>query len=453
MLGPLFCLLIGVGLVLFLILVLRFHAFLALTFSALAVAFLSNRIAATDAIPFVVAQFGDMMGSLGILLALAAIIGKCVMDSGAADRIVRFFSRLFGEKREEYSLGASGFVLSIPVFFDIVFYLLAPLARAAYARRGSDYVLLITAVGAAGAITHALVPPTPGPIIVAEAFGVSIISVFMVGLLSATVPVLAGGLFYARFINRRMPITPGDTLGVSQAELAKQAAKRDDELPGVLASFMPFILPVGLLAVSAVLTLRYEAADLPGWVTILGDRNFVFLAGALFAMGLLASRRSGAIQERFAGLETAIASGAVIAFITSAGGAFGRTLAQSGVGEVIASAAQDWNLSLMLLAFLTASLIRIAQGSATVAMVTTAGIIAPALAIVEIGYHPAYLVAMIGLGATGYSWMNDSGFWLVGKLTGLTETQTLLTWTAALTIMALTGFVWVMLLSWALPLG
>jgi len=574
MFGPLACLLIGMGLILFLILVLRCHAFLALIAAALAVAFFSDRIPVENAIPLITDRFGEMMGSLGLLLALAAIIGKCMMDSGAADRIVRAFSRVFGEGRENHSLLASSFVLAIPVFFDTVFYLLAPLARAVYARRKRDYVLIVCATAAGGAITHTLVPPTPGPIMVAEMLNVSIGLTMAVGTLAAIVPVLIGGVGYASWINQRMNVVPKDVLGVSQADLEATASKPDSELPGLWLSCLPFLLPVILLAVSSTflsiygtgslrlsdiekpepwlmkireaktpisLYLReqlsqegrrrldqfdpsspadeklqqkilddlnkgmgkesfYEEKRFSGiaippaaqsmlqnrewkksdlirfnrlllqaaypqaiaaypltllkWVNILGDKNVAFFGGAIIGVWLLIRQKRGGFKETFDSLGGAIASGAVIAFITCAGASFGKALDVAGIGDLIAEGAKTRRLSLMILAYLTSSLIRVAQGSATVAMITTAGILSSALASLSapLPYHTVYLVAIIGFGASGFSWMNDSGFWIFSQMTGLSETQTLKTWTMLLTIMGVSGFFCVLFLSWALLL-
>ena len=188
------------------------------------------------------------------------------------------------------------------------------------------------------------------------------------------------------------------------------------------------------------------------WITVLGDKNLVFFLGALVAIGLLISQNRLGLRETMKSLEPAIASGAVIAFITCAGGAFGKVLASAGVGDVIAAASEEWGFSLLIMAFLTASLLRIAQGSTTVAMITTAGIVAPALATVELSYHPVYLGCAIGFGGVGFSWMNDSGFWIFSQLTGLSEAQTLKTWSAILTIMAITGILWTALLAKMLPL-
>ena len=484
MIGPLGCLILGVALILFLILYMRFHAFLAMIIAAIVVAFVSDRIPMHRAIPLVAERFGVMMGQLGILLILAAIIGKCLMDSGAAERIVRAFTRVFGKEREHHSLFASSFVLGIPVFFDTVFYLLAPLARAVYARRKRDYILIVCAVAAGGALTHGLIPPTPGPLAVAEQLEISIVVTILVGLLVSIVPAVAGGVFFARWINKRMTVTPKDALGVSQQELEIVTQKDDRELPNLLVSLLPFVLPVVLLAASST-ALTFipetitdqlkeegsapEAAEslVPAdadegslqlrttarWVLLLGDKNLCFLLGALISIWMLFSQKKSPLKEQMLALEPAIASGAIIAFITCAGGAFGKVLAEAGVGDVIKEAAEQWGLSLLVLAYLTATLIRIAQGSATVAMITTAGIIAGSLKTVELAYHPVYLVAAIGFGATGFSWMNDSGFWIFGQMTGLSERQTLKTWSALLTIMSVVGFVWTLILIRVLPLA
>jgi GntP family gluconate:H+ symporter len=452
MLGPIACLFIGIAMILFMILYLKLHPILALISAAVAVALLSDQILLDNSLPLVAEQFGVMMQGLGILIVLAAIIGKCLMDSGAADRIVRAFMRAFGEGKESYALLFCGFTLSVPVFFDTVFYLLAPLARAAYARTKRDYVLFITVIAAGGVVAHALVPPTPGPIAVAEILGVSVGMAMLVGILAAIVPVLAAGIFYSRWINHSMPIVPGAVLGVSEEELEATAQKPDSELPGLFASCLPVIFPVVLLAGTAILKSTTNDETLLVWLKLLGDKNLVFLLGAGISIWLVVAQNRLDFQGAMKRLEPAVASGAVIAFITCAGGSFGKVLAAAGVGDVIENVATDWGISLLVMGFLTATLMRIAQGSATVAMITAAGIIAPALENASLSYHPVYLISAVGFGAVGFPWMNDSGFWLFGRLTGLSEIQTFKTWSAVLTIVALTGFAWVYVLTKILPL-
>jgi GntP family gluconate:H+ symporter len=453
LLGPFACLMIGVGTIIFLLLYVRLHAFLALLLASLLVAFLSNRIAAADAASTVAAGFADLMGKIGILLVLASIVGKCLVDSGAADRIIRSFTAFFGEGREHFSFLASGFVLSMPVFFDSVFYLLAPLVRAAYARRKKDYALMICAAAGGAVVTHALVPPTPGPVVVAETLHIGMGITFAMGVVLAVVPAAIGGIGYAHFINRRMDIQPQEVYGVTNAEMERMAHKPDTELPSLTAALTPVLLPVVLITLSTVTALWFaEDNPLQGWFEILGNKDLAFLFGALAAVGLVARQSSLSVRDVAKGLEPAVAAGAGIAFITCAGGSFGHVLTLSGVGELISTASQSWGLSLLTLAFIMAALIRLAQGSATVAMITTAGMVAPVVAAGHLGFHPVYLVGAIGFGATTTSWMNDSGFWIVAKMGGMTETETLKTWTVQLTVVAIVGFLWCWLLSWLFPL-
>lgn len=472
--SPLICLIAGVGCILFLILFLRVHAFVALITSALLVAFLSDKIALTAAIPLVTAKFGEMMAGLGILLVLASIIGKAIMDSGAADRIVRAFTRVFGAGNEKYALLFSGFVLAIPVFFDTVYYLLAPLGRAVYIRTKKNYVLIIACVAGGGVITHALVPPTPGPIIVSEMLNVSVGFTMLIGLLASIVPMFVG-VGYAAIVNRFMQITPSEVSGVTDAEIESMAAKPDNELPALWFSLVPFILPVFLLAGYSFLDLFTAEMVQSLWMTwtgseamaqfcanahaklhltfsIIGDKNVAFFFGAAFAVYLVVSSLKITFKDTFERFEPAITSGAVIAFITCAGGAFGKTLEAAGIGDYIKLQAETWGISIFVLAYLTATLIRIAQGSATAAMIITAGIIGSIIPTIDLPYHPVYLICIIGFGATGFSWMNDSGFWIFCRMSGITVKQTLIIWTGMLTVISISGFGWVYLLTKILPL-
>lgn len=451
MLGPLACLITGTTLIVLFIIYLRIHAFLALILTSLIVAFLSDRIPADLAIHAVTNEFGRMMSSIGLLLVFAAIIGKCIMESGAAERIVRGFNRLFGEGREDYSLLGSAFVISIPVFFDAVFYLLAPLARIIYSRRKRDYVKILLMIAAGGTLTHSLVPPTPGPTLVSEALRVPLITTMLIGSIAAILPIIFGGILYVNWINKRMPIVPSGW-GAAEEDIIQTINKSDSELPSLSFSLTPFMLPVFLLALSSLLTFLSESRSMEIVAKLSGDKNLVFFIGTLIALALLQTQKKYDHRQLYEAVQPAILSGAVIAFITCAGGAFGNILAAAGIGELISATATNWNVPLILLAYLTAVLIRIAQGSATVAMITTAGIVAGSLETVTIAYHPVYLVCAIGFGATGYSWMNDSGFWIFSKLSGLTEMETLKTWTVLKSILSIVGFLWLCFLCRLIPL-
>jgi len=230
------------------IIVLRVHAFLSLITAAIVVSVLAPGGLAVK-ISRVAEAFGTTAGKIGIVIALAAVIGRCLIESGAADRIVRLFVGLLGEKKCAVSLMSSGFVLSIPVFFDTVFYLLLPLARSMHRRTNRSYLLLILAMGAGASITHSLVPPTPGPLIIAETLGIDLGMMIMVGLLVA-IPTSIVMLFFVGWLAGRFEI-PMRPLEGGRPE---PEPLDDEQLPGLLPSFLPIILPVLMISTHTIVS-------------------------------------------------------------------------------------------------------------------------------------------------------------------------------------------------------
>ncbi len=242
---PLLILVIGISIVLGLIIRFKVNAFLALITAAVVVSLLAC-VNQPDDLPNSISRVAEAFGggatNIAIVIALAAIIGQCMMDSGAADRIVRAFLNLLGEKNAPWALMGSGYLLAIPVFFDTVFYLLVPLARSFYKRTGKNYLLCILAIAAGGAVTHTLVPPTPGPLVMAAQLGVDLGTMIVMGAIVA-LPAAIAGITYARFLDRRLLITPP-----SASEETEQPTLKDEELPGLLVSLLPVLFPVVLIA-------------------------------------------------------------------------------------------------------------------------------------------------------------------------------------------------------------
>jgi len=250
---PLIILLVGVIVVIGMIIVLRVNAFIALIAAALLVSLLSPGSLAQK-VSRVAEAFGTTCGKIGIVIALAAVIGKCLMDSGAADRIVRSFLRVLGEKQASIALMGSGFVLSIPVFFDTVFYLLVPLARSLYRRTKTNYVLYVTAIATGGALTHTLVPPTPGPLIMADALGIDMGFMIMMGCLVG-LPTALVGLLFCRAINKRMDIAMRPYSDQEEPEPLP-----DENLPSLWVSLLPVVVPVLLISANTVVRPIAEAS-------------------------------------------------------------------------------------------------------------------------------------------------------------------------------------------------
>lgn len=466
---------IGVATVLGLIILLRVNAFLALIAAAMVVSILAPGDPAAK-IARVAAAFGTTAGKIGIVIAAAAVIGECMMASGAADRVVRAFMRLLGQRRAPVALMASGYVLSVPVFFDTVFYLLVPLARSLYKRTGTNFLLYVLAICAGGAVTHTLVPPTPGPLAMAAELNIDIGTLILIGALVG-LPMSLAGLAFAAALNRAMPIP----LRGLDADAPLPPA--DDQLPGLFPSLLPVVLPVLLISADTVMKtlargypetlvavdqwtgLLPDAAGgaaglttrLAQFTAVAGDPSFAMLASLVIAAGLLKRQRGMSLGQLAAVVETSLASAGVIILITSAGGAFGAMLTEANIKGAVEAMFRDRHVTgvlLLLLGFAMSALFKLAQGSSTVAMITAAGIMKAFVpSDGSLGFNVVYLATAIGSGSLVGSWMNDSGFWIVAKMSGLTEIEGLKSWTPLLVVLGVVGLAVTIVLSQLLPLA
>ncbi len=453
---PVLILLLGIVIVVGMILVLKVNAFLALITAAFVVSLLSPGDAATK-ISRVALEFGVAAGKIGVVIALAAVIGKCLMDSGAADRIVRTFLRISGEERAPAALMASGWVLSVPVFFDTVFYLLVPLARSCYLRTRKNYLLYVLAIGAGGAVTHTLVPPTPGPLAVAGIIKVDLGVMIMVGAVIA-IPTAAVGMIVCQLMNRWMDVPMRPIAGQADPEPLEDAA-----LPPLWLALLPVVLPVILISANTVTRMFAGPDAAAGWqaaatlTSIFGDPNLALFLSAVIAMFTLVKWRGISFARLGAVTEEALMSAGVIILITAAGGAFGAMLRASGVEatvqSLVGSGGGQVGLVMLVVAFGVAAVLKSAQGSSTVAMMTTAAMFDAIGATPEVlGFHPVYLCTTIAGGSLVVSWMNDSGFWVVSRMSGLTEVEAMKTWSILTGCIGTTAFLASLVGAWLVPL-
>lgn len=450
--SPLVVLVLSMALVVTLIVVARAHAFLALLAGALLVALASPAaVPLADAATAVATEFGVVAGRIGIVIALASIVGLALHRSGGAARISDAFLRFTGERRAYLSLWGSGFVLSVPVFFDTVFYLLAPVARAMHSRTGKDYGLYVGATVAGAAATHVFVPPTPGPLAVGSTLGVDLGLLIGVSL-AVALPASLAGVAYAVWANRRFI---GGVVPVVGPDLLREEDEQGpDRVPSLAVALVPIVLPVVLIAGRTASTAAGLSGPLVVPVTLLGDPNVALLLSAVFALWMVKRACGWSARDLGAFSEDAIAGAGSIILITAAGGAYGGLLTRAGVGTTLAAVATSWNLPLLVMAYGVAALLKVAQGSSTVAMITTASILqglyaSPAAASLP---HPVYATIAIGGGALVGTWMNDSGFWVIAKMGRLTEADTFKTWTATAAVTGTTGALLAMLLSALWPL-
>ena len=443
---------LAVGLVIVIggIVALRINAFLSLLVAAMAVSLMAPG-EWVDKVSRVTTAFGNTAAGVGVVIALAAIIGKTMMDSGAADRIVQASLDLFGEKRAAGAMMASSFTLAIPVFFDTVFYLIVPLARSLHRQTGKGYLKYLLAVSAA-ATAHALVPPTPGPLAVANELNVNMGMMILVGI-AVGAPAAILSLLLGSWLNRRIPLEPP----VDENETV-EANDEGRKLPGLLLSLIPVLLPVLLIATKTISEANFSVAELGVFHTImsvLGNANMALLISCAISVLTYYAYRNPTKLQFSASLEQALTSGGMIILITAAGGAFGAMLKAAQLAPAIKNAFGDSSasgLGLLLLAFGIASLLKFAQGSSTAAMLVTAGMISAMIGEMELSFHPVYLATAIGSGSLVGSWMNDSGFWIFSKMGGLTELQTLKTWTPLLAMLGLVSMAMTLLLATVMPL-
>jgi gluconate:H+ symporter, GntP family len=493
---PFVTLLVSIGLIIFLITRLRMHAFIALILAAFVAGFLTlnfkpdamNSISASmrddakanswvAAVELASIEFGKAAGAIAISIGLASIIGLCLMESGSADKVVRRFLAAFGEKRAGLALLASTYILSIPIFFDTMFMLMVPLAKALRLRTGRDYMLYLMCICMGGVVTHSLTVPHPGPLAMVDTLRVDAGLSLLIGIAAGILPCIFG-YFVARWLNNRSEIPLRETPGTTLEELKGISDKHESQLPSFFWSITPVLLPILLISAASFFKIIKgtavqgwfgDAATFEGFAKIaffVGNKNIALGIGTVIALWVLARQRGFSFAKIEELLGPPLETAGVIILITAAGGAFGGMLRHAGVGDAIGDVAKTYSIPLLLLGWLTAAVIRIAQGSATVAMLTTSAIMwdminpgsdVPASQMVaamgaKLGFHPMYMFLSIGFGAFCCSWMNDSGFWVVNRLSGMTEKETLRSWTVMLTVTSIMGLVQVLLLAKLLPL-
>lgn len=476
---PFVLLLIGVVIVVGGIIGLKLHPFLALLFAAFIVALLTpadfiqnfgleKGMSADAALAFskknvgerVATEFGNTAAKIGILIAMAAIIGKCLLESGAAERIIRSILYLTGMDKAPVAFLVSSFFIGIPVFFDTVIFLMIPLVKAMALRIGKNYLLLVMCVMAGAAMANSLVPPAPGPLfLIGEMnipIGLMMIAGTIVGLFTIT-----SGYFFSVWINKKQPIELRDSLDAKIEDIKASAILDTKHLPGLGISLLPILIPLILICIDTVVSAMKPAdssslspliQNLIGISAFLGNKNIAIVLGGVAAILVLASRKKHSKEGLSSFVGAALTSGGSIILITSAGGAFGGMLQQTGISSQIAVMTQDYQMALIPLAFLIAAVVRTAQGSATVALITASGILSGMALNANLDFHPVYLGLAIGCGSKLVPWMNDAGFWIICKLSNLTEKEALRTISPLLVVMGFTGLIVIMIGAKLFPL-
>jgi GntP family gluconate:H+ symporter len=479
----------AVVLLLLLIIKVRLHAFVALIAVSLIVA-VATRIPVAEVVPTIVEGLGTTLGSVALLVGLGAMLGRLLEASGGAQVLADTLIGHFGEKRAPLALGVAALLFGFPIFFDAGLVVFLPIVFTVALRLGGSLLTYALPVAGAFAVMHAFVPPHPGPVAAAELVGADIGLVLIFGLLIGLPTWYLGGYLYGEWAGRRFdvpvpadvaeamaaqPAGPGRSVvggsaggsaggaGDPEGDPADETAPGpagpptgpEEARPGFGTVLSVLLLPLALIFLNTGLNTLTTAGIVDGdaaWVqigTAIGQTPVALLIAVLFAMWILGWRRnrSGAEVEKL--VNDALGPVCAIILITGAGGMFGAVLRASGIGDALATLLENIGLPVIVAAFVISVCLRVAQGSATVALTTTAGLIAPVVQATSglSAIDLALIVIAIASGATVLSHVNDSGFWLVGRFLNMDVKTTFKTWTVMETLLGGIGFSLALLLS------
>jgi GntP family gluconate:H+ symporter len=448
----------AVAVLLFLIMKVHLHAFVALVLVSVMTA-LAAGIPVGDVPDALLFGFADTIGSVALLVGFGVMIGRLLEVTGGAQVLADTLINRFGEKRAPLALGVAALLFGFPIFFDAGLVVFLPIILTVARRFGGS--LLFYALPAAGAFAamHAIVPPHPGPVAAAEVLGADIGLTLLVGVPVAVVSWYVGVLLVSRVLGARVDVSVPDALFGEMNDGHDSDDEQDDRhgsgsrrttktraVPAFSTVLGILLLPLVLISFNTILATLISAGTLEegqGWVDflmLLGETTVALLITVIVAIVVLGTRdRSMADVSSI--LDKALGPICSIILITGAGGMFGGVLELSGIGQALSSSLSGLGISLILQAFVIATLLRVAQGSATVALTTASGLIANAAQSADLSsFQLTLLVVAIAAGATVLSHVNDSGFWLVSRFFGMDEKTTLKTWTVMETTLGLSAF-------------
>ncbi|UII79265.1 GntP family permease [Flagellimonas sp. CMM7] len=428
----LFAVLGGIAVLLFLILKLRINAFIALLIGSITVGLIAG-LDANQIIKTVQDGMGSTLGFVATVVGLGAMFGGILEASGGAKTIADFMVSKFGLKKAPSAMVISGFLIAIPVFFDVAFIILVPMIYALQRKTGKSLLLYAIPLLAGLAITHAFIPPTPGPIAVADIVGADLGWVILVGFLTGIPTALIAGLLFGRYISKKIFVEAPKLVDSVEPTI----------LPPIGQTLLIIAFPIILILLNTIAStgaLGITNKTVLNGIALVGHPFSALIIANILAWYFFGIRKGFTKQQLFDITSKSLAPAGTIILLTGAGGVFKQVLTNTGAGELLATSLSNAGFPVLAFAFISAAIVRIVQGSSTVAMITAAGLVSPLL--INAVLSPVELACMviaIASGASIFSHVNDSGFWLVGQYLGITEKQTFKSWTMMTTILAFVG--------------
>lgn len=380
---------------------------------------------------------GSTLGGLALILCLGAILGKILEASGAAEKIAVTLIRRFGERKIQWAVLLTGFLIGIPLYYNAGFVILVPLIFMLARKTGLPLLYIAIPMAASLSTTHCFLPPHPGPVVLVNAFSANIGQVLVYGVVIAIPAVIVAGPLLGKAVRR---VSPAQVKAPETVVTTPQSV-----LPGAFSSFFIALLPVLLITISVLAQTFLSNSTLKQALLFIGDSTIALFISVSMAMYFLGIRKNHSMTSIMKWLQEGITGIAMIMLIITAGGVFKQVLQDSGTGAFIASFSSKWQMPPLIFGWLVTALLRVTIGSATVAAITAAGIVAP---LAGPGMtSPELMVLAVGSGSVFGSHINDSGFWMFKEFFGLSLKQTFFSWTIMETIISLFGLAGVLLLN------
>ncbi|MFJ6535843.1 GntP family permease [Paenarthrobacter sp. NPDC091711] len=431
----------GIALLLFLIIKVKLEPFIALVGTGVIVALVGgisvealvgSATKSSDAL--IEKGFAGILGHITVIIGLGTVLGAILERSGGAEVLLGRLVKIFGEKGTPLAMGITGFVLGIPVFFDIGIFVLAPLVYVAAIRGGKSLALYALPLLAGLSVTHAFLPPHPGPVAAAGLFGVDLGWIILMGLICGIPAWFASGILWGTWIGKRVMVSVPEDRIVPESDTAK------GNEPSIGLVLLAIGLPMILILGGTFGNIFAPAGTFRDVLQFFGNPAIALTVAVLLAMWLLGTRRGMTSAELSEITGSSLRPVGMILLVVGAGAFFGAVLSATGVGKAVADSLSQAGLPIILSAFVISAGMRIAQGSATVAIVTTGGILAPSLASGYSQPQLALIVVAISSGSIIASHVNDGGFWIISKYFNMSVKDTLKTWTVLETVLSIVGF-------------